>query len=163
MDWGDLATWSNSFVATGALVAAYMVYRIESRRDREAENERHTRFQVERQSQADKVAGWFAWISREQTADRSFRAGLRYGWAAFVRNASDLPIYDVDIDYYYVVPHAPSGNIPGKRGSVERIPVLPPLDEAHVLADSKMLDQVGREDQANHAVAVSFRDAAGNR
>jgi hypothetical protein len=92
-------------------------------------------------------------------------AALRkQGWAAFIKNASDLPIYDVDIDFYYVTSHSSVGNIPGRRGGLaETIAVLPPQDGMQVPAHSSILGLVDPDQQKNHMVAVEFRDAAGNR
>lgn len=170
MPLGDWATWVQSIATVGALIAAvvaavvaHRVYGLESERDERAAEERRVRAKAERRAQADQVAGWFAWLA--QDADTEPRLGWRrpWGWSAFLRNASDLPIYDIIIDFYYVVPDAADGNIPGRRASSDRIPVLPPQNEFYMAADRDMLERVAAEDQANHAVAIEFRDAAGIR
>lgn len=170
MPLGDWATWVQSAATVGALVAAIVaavvaqkVYNIESERDERTAEERRVRFEAERRGQADKIAAWYAWLPQHHSGNPGIDFRTPFGWSAFVRNASDLPIYDVDVEFYYVVPDAPDGNVPGRRGTIDRIPVLPPQDEVAKIAPSEMLDQVAAEAQDNHAVAIEFRDATGTR
>lgn len=162
MNWGDVPTWLGALVTAAALIAAFKVYKIESDRDARAATERREQFQAERRAQADKVAAWYAYF-RPQYSSAPMTAFREQGWAAFIRNASDLPIYDVEIDFYYVIPNAPPGNVPSRRGSSDQIPVVPPQEETYIKTPSGVLDQVDAESKANHSVAIEFRDTAGAR
>jgi hypothetical protein len=160
MPLGDWATWVQSIVTVGALVAAVIaaiearrVYERESARDERAAEDRRARAEANRRAQADKVAGWYG-LYTPAVEGAVTTEHPTYEWCAFVKNGSDLPIYDVDIAYFFVVPGAPPGNSPGLRSISERILVVPPQE---------MLRQSGPENQPNYAVAIKFRDTAGVR
>jgi hypothetical protein len=105
----------------------------------------------ERRAQAAKVSAWFG-------GDGS---GL---WGARIRNASDLPIVDVRVFFYYIAEKTPGGAWePILRGApTERIRVIPPqADRFFVIPEqvTSMMDQIGDD---IYAVGIRFTDAAGN-
>jgi hypothetical protein len=127
LDWGDFPTWVLAITtvlaviaAAGATVMAYRLYKVESARDLAAaedrrlaaedrkrlEEERAERHEADRRTQANRVTTWFD--SEEMTSEDplfdSAEPGLRI-WGAVVVNASDLPILDVRVFFYYVVDH----------------------------------------------------------
>ena len=147
VQWGDVPTWIGAVATVGALAGAavaagiaYRLYRIESTRDQEAANER-------RRAQATRISGWYGLTTYREDLPRS---KSRQFWKATVRNASDLPVYDVRIEFRKTVTRdgaPPEGAVPGHKD----IPVLPPGTE--------QLD--GPDDGRDYSVALRYRDAAG--
>ncbi|MGH3815999.1 MAG: hypothetical protein ACRDUV_26720, partial [Pseudonocardiaceae bacterium] len=87
LDFGDVPTW---LATAGAGVAAYFVYRaykIESGRDARAELGR-------RQTQGSRVAVW-AELHDDPASGEPFDAEC-----FAMRNASELPVYDVEVFSY---------------------------------------------------------------
>jgi hypothetical protein len=170
IQWGDAATWVLAATSTVALWAAgfagavaYRLLEVELGRDRVAAEERRAVADERRRAQAARVAAWFgSWGD-----DDGYPAGMsgppgRLRWGAVIRNASDLPVYDVRFSYHVAVD-------PGRRGRTWRagerfqsrdiIPVIPPGVERSAIPNYV------REEQADGRwlVAVSFTDADGRR
>ncbi|MBO0884063.1 MAG: extracellular solute-binding protein [Mycobacterium sp.] len=89
VQWGDVASWLQavgSLLALGfaaaAVVAARRTYQIESERDRVNAEARDAQTAFGRRAQAALVSAW--WGSDKHQA-----------WGAFVRNASETPVYQV--------------------------------------------------------------------
>jgi hypothetical protein len=89
--WGDLPTWIAAIAAIGAGIIAYQLYRI-------SEDDR-------RSAQAAKVAAWYG--SRQQTVMQRQEGSVQSHpvsapiWGAYLRNASDLLVYDVKVRFYF--------------------------------------------------------------
>src|SRR4051794_16036071 len=90
--WGDIPTWLSAVATLIALIfaaiaasSAHRIYLIESERDRKALDERHKQAEFQRRTQAALVSAWWG-----RQDDASMGTGT---WGAFVRNASDTPIY----------------------------------------------------------------------
>jgi hypothetical protein len=114
---------------------------IESERDEQATDD-------QRRAQASRISGWYG-----QTVYRSDLPGgkSRRFWKATVRNSSDLPVYDVRVEFHKVV--AGDGPLPQSvEGTHKGVAVLPP-------GEDWQLD--GPDDDRDNAVALTFRDAAG--
>jgi len=151
VQYGDVPTWISALASIAALsfaaaatVVAVRVYKIESRRDRVAAAEARRRDEEARRSQAVLVSGW--WGSDPGVSAQ--KAG------AFVRNASDAPVYNVTIAVLDPV-------IPDSVATLS-VPVIPPADAPgfyQVAGNSQVLDT----DDGEHRVELSFTDAAGMR
>lgn len=142
VDWGNAPSW-------GALVAAIVAA---SFAGRNVLVDRHDR----EREQAAKVAAW--WAVRDVRVDQRFGIIVtEYG--AWLRNASEVPVYDVEVKWLY-----------GERVyASERMPLLPPQAETVFLEipksseasdDSKTLGAIDEVD-GGLAVRLTFRDSAG--
>lgn len=97
-DWGDVPTWLSSIATVLALlfaaiaaVAAHRAYKIESERDRIAAEARRQQEAFQRRTQAALVSAWWGWQPGEAGGERAGR------WGAFVRNASETPVYQASL------------------------------------------------------------------
>lgn len=121
LSWGDVATW---ILATTTLMAflaaafagivAYDLLKVENARDEatgqerllaaadrnRAEDERIAWRETERRAQANKVTAWFDQFIQHKTDNASHNSSDT--WGAYVQNASDLPIFDVRVFFYWV-------------------------------------------------------------
>lgn len=159
-NWGDIPTWLATIAATTAGIVAYRVYRIEAQRDRISEWER-------RSAQAAKVATWYGSRQRQVTQRRGDSVQTytlaEPVWGAFLRNASDLPVSDLVINFYF----------PGKNDSTETWNIhtinkltLPPNDAPiHLEIDETALRLYSdeRKMDAFHRVEIEFTDSQGIR
>jgi len=148
-DWGDVPTWLSSvatimalcFAALAAL-AAQRVYKIESERDRVAAEARRQQEAFLRRTQAALVSAWWGWGPD--------------GWGAFVRNASETPIYQVSLTVLDI--HDPN------VGERVDLPIVPPAAEPMFqpteLGGGLVAD--GRH-AVDYRVEVTFTDSAGAR
>lgn len=100
VQWGDVPTWVSAagtvmalIFAAVAAVMAKRVYTIESRRDQQNEIDRRERDEQKRAEQASRVSAWYA-------AEKAESGELT--WGAVIRNASELPVYDVNVEYYFL-------------------------------------------------------------
>ncbi|BCB76969.1 hypothetical protein GCM10022251_44520 [Phytohabitans flavus] len=142
-DWGDVPTWLSSvgtvfaliFAALAAL-AAQRVYRIESERDRVAADARREQVAFARRTQAALVSAWWG-----RGAD---------GWGAFVRNASETPVYQVGLTVLDI--HDPN------VGDRIDLPIVPPSAQP-VFQPSGLTASPG----GDYRVEVTFTDSAGVR
>lgn len=151
LQFGDLPTWISAVASLGALVfaaiatvAAIRVYRIESARDRVAAEETRRRDEEVRRSQAVLVSGW--WGGDPHSGKP--RPG------AFIRNASDAPVYHVAISV--LDPVTP------ESGATLAVPVIPPTAEPafYPVAATPHAPKAADDE---HRVELSFTDAAGLR
>jgi arabinogalactan oligomer/maltooligosaccharide transport system substrate-binding protein len=153
---GDLPTWLGVILAAVGGVVAYLLYIRETRRDERAAAERRERDAEARRAQAALVSAW------HETEIRSVRS-LKHPRSkplptavdgAQVRNASELPVYDVAIDFYAI-----DGDKMLDVGEISKR-VIPP---GTVFVDAPPEFTIGTEQIEEFAVAISFRDAAGRR
>ena len=105
----------------------------------------------ERRSQAAQVTAWF-----EQTPGKT--------WAGHIRNASDLPIFDVRTFFHYVAEKWPGGDWDPQMlgGPVEKIRVFPPHQDLFVPIPENVWSQMTDVSVNSHVVSIEFTDAAGN-
>lgn len=166
-NWGDVPTWISAgtallgmVVSTIALLfaakaarTAHAVYRIESERDRRSEQERIERHNEAMAEQASKVACWFEKEGRLVTIG-PHRDVPRVRF--LIRNASDVPIYDVHAYYFF-----PSQD--GIYEAVKQFPlsILGPAATTDFSADARLLVRVGPEIADKGRMAMAFRDAGG--
>lgn len=141
-DYGDVPTWLATLGAAAAAVFAAKAYRAEVDRDRRAELDLE-------QAQAARVAAW---------DDEIIDLGGQNQWGldsiprVALRNASDLPVYDVVLFSYRYRCAEPTIRTPSGKWMVG---VLPPGAEP--------LRRLPIEDteQDSHLYVMQFRDAAG--
>jgi len=119
--------------------------------------ERRQAAEEERRSQAVKVT---AWLARSDTADT---------WEARIRNASDLPIFDVRTFFHKIhkIDPIPGGGnwVPvGQIGTPpdETICVFPPETDRVVAVPENVQDMFGELTDRTYVVSIEFTDAAGN-
>lgn len=148
-DWGDIPTWISSVATIMALIfaglaalAAQRVYRIESQRDEVAAEARRQQEAFVRRTQAALVSAWWGW-------------GLD-GWGAFVRNASETPIYQVSLTVVDI--HDPN------VGERVDLPIVPPAAEPVFQSTELGSGLVADGSHAvDYRVEVTFTDSAGVR
>lgn len=153
-DWGDVPTWLNAIVTTGALVAAAIAARaawavLGFQRDTESKRGEAE----ERAAQADLVAAWHdTW--------RVGRSATLRSRGAVLLNQSPLPVYELTVAFL-----GPD-NI--KRASVT-LPVVPP-GEQKVSWPYELRTPAGQDEHrvplyveslSEFSVAIDFRDTAG--
>ena len=115
----------------------------------------------EKRGQAALVTAWFAYGPLE------FRRheGGGWGWGATVRNASDLPVFDVRAAFHRV-----EEPVKGLRWtpmtcgtSLTAIRVLPPAAERRLEIPPDVASQYPTCNDTVYVVSVTFTDAVGNR
>lgn len=147
LDFGDVPTW---LATVGAFIAAYFALRaFQAEQDRDERQE-----QADNRAQAEKVAAWVA------TVDDTRHPGIP-GWTAgfVIRNASELPVYDVDVTLF-------AG---GDSWAVSIIRVLPPGTEEYPVPApmiANLTETVDEDLQSSDIVEMTsvilrFRDASG--
>jgi hypothetical protein len=130
------------------------VYKTEKQRDEQARTE------AER-AQAVRVSGWCAQYSEV----RSDGTPTDTRWHVFVRNASELPIYNVEIKFYF--PTHVAGGEPAtesawvERGQITFSIAVPGAEPTRCPLSSGMLRQVGQEDANLFRPSLTFTDSAG--
>ncbi|MEU4693193.1 hypothetical protein [Actinoplanes sp. NPDC023714] len=164
-DWGDVPTWAGAgvaalgltvsilalYFAAKAALAARDIYKIESARDRLSENDRAAREEEAEKEQAAKVACWL-----EPSGQKVRIAGSDTSrFLILLRNASDLPVYDLIAYYCY-----PDGDAYKVVDEYVR-PVLAPDATDKIDPPTKLLYKVGTEAMARGRAALTFRDAGG--
>jgi hypothetical protein len=154
LNWGDVPTWVGVLFAGVAGLIAYRLYQIENKRDRQ-NAERLDRLEQEgTRRQANQICGWYGVMN--ELAEHASGADIPgTGWGAIIRNASDLPVYNVMIFFYYKADLAVQES--SRRGDLA-VSVVPP-GESFLPAPQSVLDQADSPDR--HVVAMMFRDAAG--
>jgi hypothetical protein len=167
--WGDVPTWVLAaltllaFVAAAfAGVVAYDLLRVENRRDAQAAG-------ADLRAQAGKVAAWYGFWRTEITYSGGAGSGPPSWphWGAVIRNASDLPVYDVRVTFCVAVILPPG---PGPRWQVEEryssrepILVIPPGEEkTEIPADVREREAQGGN-EPKWLVGILFTDADGRR
>jgi len=117
-------------------------------------------------AQASKVTAWF---DDHQVgimpAVVSMPPEPMYDWAAKVRNASDLPVFDVRVFFYWV--DDPRDGRPWttqeRYASVERLRVIPPEQTRHLILPQTVLPTGEKINRDSYLVAIEFTDANGVR
>jgi arabinogalactan oligomer / maltooligosaccharide transport system substrate-binding protein len=162
VNWGDVPTWVSAGVTLGALifaVAAVLVarraFRLELERDRVNAEIRQRQDAYVRRSQSALVSAW--WGSADESHARSRSAGA---WGAFLRNASETPIYKANMTI------VGGGNQAGPK--VMEFPVVPPTRQPvfHSVTMSRaapVAGQRGARAAPDCKVSLRFTDAAGIR
>lgn len=119
-----------------------------------------------RRAQAAQVTAWFAWAEVTGASSEGFTAAsFANDWGPTVRNASDLPVFDVRVTFNYIAEQAngrewaatPCGTL------VKPIRVMPPMSERHFSIPSEVRNQITECSDDVYAVSIWFTDAAGNR
>lgn len=173
LSWGDIPTWVLAITTLLAFLAAsfaglvaYDLFTIEAKRDLEAagqrlrdEAEREARREADRRVQANKVTAWFDFYdSLEDNLPIST-------WGAVVRNASDLPILDVQVRIYWVID--PGDGSPWtadlRYESPDRFRVLPPGQSRHSNLPQDIRDMEPECNDQTYLVAIDFTDNSGAR
>jgi hypothetical protein len=191
LSWGDVPTWILAITTLLALLAAtfaglvaYELLRVENARDqaasversqtaadrRQAEAERAAQREADRRSQANKVTAWFdfyrAGVPRDQYYPGSPAvATAPTTWGAAIHNASELPIFDVRVFFYWVNdPGDSSPWAPDLRYTpLERFRVIPPNYIRHFDLPATV-QNTGEECNDNaYVVGIEFTDASGAR
>jgi hypothetical protein len=144
-DWGDVPTWLGVLLVAAVAAFALLLYLREAERSGRAEA---VRLDEERRAQASRVCGWYG------RADGP--AGPVFG--ALLRNASELPVYDVVVEFHFTSPRLDGSVWTLARGQSKRR--LVPPGESFIPAPDAMLREVVEADP--FVVSLSFRDA-GNR
>ncbi|MBC6456366.1 hypothetical protein [Actinomadura sp. HBU206391] len=187
LNWGDVPTWAGVTAAVAAGIVGFFLFRIESRRDaraehdrqlaaedrhaaaedrRRAEEDRRAEIEDARRAQADKVAAWFGSFEEPNRPRPRTPEYLTDRYGAYIRNASDLPIYDVRVEFYYVQDRTDgtSGWDPIHRGSsVEELRAIPPQGTEFVDMPQGIRRQVDDISDEMYVTGIEFRDSAGNR
>jgi maltose-binding protein MalE len=153
MEWGDLPAWVSAtstlfalIFAAVAAVAARRAYRIESERDQVNAGQRRQQEAFLRRAQAALVSAW--WSSRNTPTDPP-------QWGAFVRNASETPVYQARLSVVNV--HDPDVS------DHFDLAVVPPA-AAPEFYRSRVVDEEMTPDTAlDFRVEMTFTDSTGNR
>lgn len=143
--WGDVPTWVLAVTTLLALVAAafagvvaYELLRMELGRDRRAEQERSEQREADRRAQASRVAAWFGrWENLDLWANAPTGPALDMtARGAAIRNASDLPVYEVRVSFCVPTPPGAGLNWRSGRGLSPPVPIVPPGAENVALPDT---------------------------
>lgn len=179
--WGDVATWALAVIsllaflaATFAGIVAYDLLKIESARDRaaaedrrlaaadrqRAEVERAAQREAKRRDQASKVTAWFDYYDKSPQPD-----GRNMTWGAAIRNASELPIFDVRVFFYFVIDRQDGSawETDMRYASIERFRVIPPEQTRHLELPKRVRDMVKECNDNLYVVGLEFTDARGTR
>lgn len=164
VDWGDMPAWLSAVGTVVALLfaaiaakAAQRVYQIEFQRDVLAEQTRRQQEDRQRRAQAVLVSGWPGGQTDDPGPQR---------WGAFVRNASETPVYQANVTVLHV--HDPD------RTERFTLPVIPPGSEPlfrPVSLDANTThtsgDNTGTRSSSpsvgEYRVEITFTDSAGAR
>lgn len=155
---GDWAAWANNLITTAALIAAVVaarsVHRLERQRDEQARDDAA-------RAQAVCVSGWCGQYFTELDVNHE---PINERWHMFVRNASELPVYDVDITFQFpsrVVGGEPAADAEWMERGQMGFPFVPPGDTTRCPLPDHMLGQVGPNDAGHFRPSLIFSDAAG--
>lgn len=181
LNWGDFPTWVVAITTLLAFLAAafaglvaYDLLSVENERDLKAAEqrlfaaeerkrlaeERSALREADRRAQANKVVAWFG----QQEVVRGDSV-LLLDWAALVHNASDLPILDVRVFFYWV--YDPRDGSPWtaeqRYASVNTIRVMPPGQIQRVELPDRVRRMADICDDQAYVVGIEFTDARGTR
>jgi hypothetical protein len=124
MNWGDVPSWAFVVVAVCALGVAAVAARQSNRAfltaTEAATRADQARREAGERAQAELVAAWP--ISERETFQKAIERGVV---GAAVRNASPMPIYNIEIEY------ADEG---AGWSAVRRLHIIPPADEPQIFA-----------------------------
>jgi hypothetical protein len=184
LSWGDVPTWVAAvttflaFVAAGfAGVVAYELLRVENARDeaarverRQAEADRAARWEAAQRAQASEITAWFGSYKGGVPRDQYYPgspdvATAPIVWGAVVRNASRLPVFDVQVVFYEV--NDPGGTsvwTPKPRWTASRrFRVIPPDQTRRLDLPQTVLNTDEECNDDVFVVGVTFTDANGVR
>jgi hypothetical protein len=189
LSWGDVPTWVLAITTLLALLAAafaglvaYDVLKVENARDlaaaderilaaedrKRAANERAAEREADRRAQASKVTAWFDFYTPgvQPVIGRPVQAPsdvLQAG--AAVRNASELPVMDVRVFFFWV--NDPGDGKPWtaelRYASLESIRVIPPGQTSHHRLPEDICSMAKECNGQVYVVGVEFTDANGIR
>lgn len=133
---------------------------------KQADDERAARLEATRRAQASNVTAWFAYYIRMSGEPASTEVPITdAAWGCVVRNASELPIFDVRIFYFRV--NDPGDGSPWTAvqvyASVGIIRVIPPGQLRNQELPDRVREQYRGVDDQLYVVGVEFTDANGQR
>jgi hypothetical protein len=97
VDWDAVAAWGQWAGAAGttaAFVAAIKLLRVEHKRDRDERGRGLEQKRLADRVQADRVAAWPSEVRSDVNDPTSARQ-----WGAAIRNGSDLPVYQLAVEF----------------------------------------------------------------
>jgi len=175
LNWGDVATWIVAITTLLAFLAAafagrvaYDLLKVETTRDlkaaeergqaaadrQRAEDERAAQRQADRRAQASKVTAWFTTYINNHDQPT---------WVAAIQNASELPVFDVRVFFYWV--NDPGDGRPWtteqRYASEETILVIPPGRFRHYDLPGRVAAMAKECSDRVYLVAIHFTDANG--
>jgi arabinogalactan oligomer/maltooligosaccharide transport system substrate-binding protein len=154
--WGDAPTWLGVVLAAVGGFVALRLYVREADRDERAAEERRARDLEARRAQAALISAWYDIQEQEYRSNLDGEMRYTYRWGAYLRNASELPVYEVKIDFYAVVE-----GIERPAGTESRRVVPPGLIFVQTPWDLATFPQESTMD--SYVVSITFRDTAGQR
>jgi hypothetical protein len=183
LSWGDVATWVVAITTLLAFLAAafagmvaYDLLRVENARDLKAAQERllaaddrkradagrAAQREADRRAQASKVTAWF---ERFRHPERPSQMENATTWGAAIQNASDLPVLDVRVFFYWVnrTRDGSPWTTELRYASVERILVIPPGKTRYVELPARVRDMAEECNDEVYLVGIEFTDANGIR
>jgi hypothetical protein len=172
IEWGDVPTWVGACGTVGALAFAaaaafvgWQLYKVESRRDHDTEQDRRSREFEQRRAQAARISAWPSNTGEDAQGNVHINT-----LGILVRNASELPIFDLAIRFYWrqgpssfqpLWQTSPSGEWPdGQKALI--IPVLPPSDHpVFIPIPQEVFEKLHGSLHDKVVPSLSFRDAEG--
>lgn len=165
-NWGDVPTWGAMVFAVAAVIVGYRVYRIEHERDERTDADRRARANEERQAQAALVSAWPGSTTFHAIPIDPYPTTA---WGAYIRNASQLPVYTVKIVFWYQHPQSSERE---ERASIIR-PLVEPSTEPLFVTRPEELRKPSSTDERGYpvfteainqfVVSLEFTDTAGRR
>jgi hypothetical protein len=175
LSWGDFPTWVMAMTTLMAFLAAafaglvaYDLLKVETARDlkasdervlaaadrRRAEDERAAQREANLRAQASKVTAWFDFYRPDPG---------RATWGATIQNASELPVLDVRVFFYWVndLRDGSPWTTEQRYASVNRIRVIPPGQFRHCDLPDRVRNMSGECDDRVYLVGIEFTDANG--
>ena len=191
LSWGDAPTWLLAITTLLAFLAAafaglvaYDLLKVESVRDiraaeerslaaanrRQAAAERAAQRDADLRAQASKVTAWFNFFEvvrpvPQGTFVRDPKALVDATWGGTVRNASELPIFDVRIFYYWVNDRRDGSpwTTEQRYVSIDIIRVIPPGQARNQELPERVRNQSQECNDQVYVVGIEFTDADGHR
>ncbi|GIH11824.1 hypothetical protein Rhe02_98910 [Rhizocola hellebori] len=157
---GDVPGWIAAIATVaavgGAWIAANRLVNIEKRRDEDVEKGAAIELVRARRAQAERVAAWYdrprGYLDATASPEEREKS-----WAAFVKNGSDLPIYNLFITFWY---WAQDPEVINRRvGSTELRRSLGPGETYEILLPPHLANKDGRK-PAWWVADIEFIDAA---
>jgi hypothetical protein len=185
LHWGDVATWVLATTTLLAFVAAafaglvaYDLLKVENTRDiraaeeralasaerRQAAEERAEQRDANLRAQASKVTAYFNFFEVIRPG-RDIQEAIDAVWGGTVQNASELPVFDVRIFYYWVNDRRDGTpwTTEQRYASIDIIRVIPPVQPRNQELPERVRNQSeGCNDQV-YLVGIEFTDANGHR
>lgn len=163
IQWGDVPSWVSAAVtvfaflfAVVAVVVARRTFRLESERDRINTEVRRQQDAYVRRAQSALVSAWWGITENRHAADLSTGR-----WGAFLRNASETPVYKANMTV------VGAGNHGGQHAM--EFAVLPPTEQPvfESIALPRLTPVISRRSAghpgSDYRVSLRFTDAAGIR